>query len=343
MKAGNRREFLSSIAAGVIAAPAITAVLLSKPEQVLQTVLGAIPLSELNITLMHEHVLVDFIGADQVRKERYIPEEVFKAVLPHLKRIRELGCRTLVECTPAYLGRDPLLLKKLSEASMVHLVTNTGYYGAANYKYLPAHAHSESAEQLARRWITEFEEGIEGSGIKPGLIKIGVNNGPLSDIDRKLARAAAKAHRATGLTIASHTGNGAAALEQISILKEEGVQASAFIWVHAQNEPAHELQVKAVEQGAWLEFEGFGAASLEKQAQKLKTLIDLGHISRILISLDAGWYRVGEPGGGQLRSYAYFFTNLLPALRKTGVTEEQIQRLIRKNPREALNPKLRAL
>jgi phosphotriesterase-related protein len=292
---------------------------------------------------MHEHVLVDFIGADQVRKERYIPEEAFKAVLPHLKWIRELGCRTLVECTPAYLGRDPLLLKKLSEASMIHLVTNTGYYGAANYKYLPAHAHSESAEQLARRWITEFEEGIEGSGIKPGLIKIGVNNGPLSDIDRKLARAAAKAHRATGLTIASHTGNGAAALEQISILKEEGVQASAFIWVHAQNEPAHELQVKAVEQGAWLEFEGFGAASLEKQAQKLKTLIDLGHISRILISLDAGWYRVGEPGGGQFRSYAYFFTNLLPALRKTGVTEEQIQRLIRKNPREALNPKLRAL
>jgi phosphotriesterase-related protein len=343
VKAGNRREFLSSIAAGVTAAPALAAVLLSKSEPVLQTVLGATALSKLNITLMHEHVLVDFVGADQVRKDRYNPEEVFKAVLPHLKRTRELGCRTLVECTPAYLGRDPLLLKKLSEASMINLVTNTGYYGAANYKYLPAHAHSESAEQLARRWITEFEEGIEGSGIKPGLIKIGVNNGPLSDMDRKLARAAAKAHRATGLTIASHTGNGAAALEQMSILKEEGVQAAAFIWVHAQNEPSRELQVKAAEQGAWLEFEGFAAASLEKQAQRLKTLIDLGYISQILISLDAGWYRVGEPGGGQFRSYAYFFTNLLPALRKIGVTEEQIQRLIRKNPREALNPKLRTL
>src|SRR5262245_20064876 len=80
----------------------------SKP--VIDTVAGPIPADALGVTLMHEHVLVDFVGADQVNPSRYDPDQVFHAVLPHLRQARMLGCATLVECTPAYLGRDPRLL-----------------------------------------------------------------------------------------------------------------------------------------------------------------------------------------------------------------------------------------
>jgi phosphotriesterase-related protein len=75
-----------------------------------ETVTGPVSAASLGTTLMHEHVLVDFIGAASVRRDRYDADAVFKTALPHLERVRQLGCETLVECTPAYLGRDPQLL-----------------------------------------------------------------------------------------------------------------------------------------------------------------------------------------------------------------------------------------
>ena len=96
------------------------------------------------------------------------PSEVFRIGLPFLRKIRSLGCHTLVECTPAYIGRDPRLLRQLSEASGLNLLTNTGYYGAADDKFVPRHAYEETAEQLAGRWTREFYEGIEDTGIKIG-------------------------------------------------------------------------------------------------------------------------------------------------------------------------------
>ena len=202
-----------------------------------QTVLGPIAADDLGVTLMHEHVLVDFIGADKVSRDRYDAEEAFRTALPFLKRVRGLGCRTLVDCTPAYIGRDAALLRRLAQASGLHLVTNTGYYGAADDKFVPRHAYTETAEQLAGRWTREARDGIEQTGIKPGIMKIGVDKGPLSEIDAKLVRAAAKTHLESGLSIASHTGDGTAALAQIDLLNSEGVDGSALIWVHAQSEP----------------------------------------------------------------------------------------------------------
>jgi phosphotriesterase-related protein len=88
------------------------------------TVRGPIAPEQMGPTLPHEHVLFDFVGAAQVARARYDAEEVFWAALPRLRRIREQGIRTLVECTPAYLGRDPARLRRLAEANGLHLLTN---------------------------------------------------------------------------------------------------------------------------------------------------------------------------------------------------------------------------
>jgi phosphotriesterase-related protein len=334
MDAMARREFLLSLA-GACWVP-LKMFSSSPAPEVAMTVRGAIPTQDLGMTLMHEHVMVDFIGAAQAGKDRYDPDEVFRVVLPHLSRIRSLGCRTLVECTPAYLGRDPVLLTRLSGASGLRLVTNTGYYGASDGKYLPREAYQESAEQLAQRWADEYEKGIEGTDVRPGIIKTGVNKGPLSAIDAKLVQAAALAHKATGLTIASHTGDGAAALEQLEILAAAGVGPAAFIWVHAQNAPDTEIHVKAAQRGAWIEFEGATESAVKARASQVKALVDRGFIDRTLISLDAGWYRVGEPDGGDFRSYDFFFTDFVPVLRQAGITEAQLRQLTVDNPRKAL-------
>jgi phosphotriesterase-related protein len=144
----NRREFLIAVAmsgavknAGQAGSPASTTATGS-----VDSVTGPIALDALGVTLSHEHVLVDFVGADRVSASRYDRDAAFSRALPHLQRIYGLGCRTLVECTPAYIGRDPVLLRRLAQASGLHILTNTGYYGAANDKFLPPHAFTESPD-----------------------------------------------------------------------------------------------------------------------------------------------------------------------------------------------------
>ncbi|MBI4474587.1 MAG: phosphotriesterase [Acidobacteria bacterium] len=334
-----RRDFFYRCA-GWIAAVRCSA---HAEEGFIHTVLGRRSPDDLGITLMHEHVMVDFIGAEKVSRDRYEPEDVFRVALPFLKKVRELGCRTIVECTPAYIGRDAALLRKLSEASGVTLITNTGYYGAANDNFVPGHAYQETAEELAGRWIKEFRDGIENTGIKPGIMKIGVDKGPLSSIDEKLVRASAIAHRATGLTIASHTGDGEAALAELRVLEVEGVSPDAFIWVHAQNESNPDLHVQAAHRGAWVEFDGIRPETLDRHLKMVRNMMDRGLLKRTLISQDAGWYHVGEPGGGRFRNYAFLFTDFVPELRKKGATEGQVQTLLVDNPRQALTTRIRTL
>lgn len=298
------------------------------------TVTGEVQAQHLGGVLPHEHVMVDFIGADKVSKQRYNTDEVFKAVVSHLKQLRAVGCRTLVECTPACLGRDPVLLRRLSRASGVYILTNTGWYGAANDKFLPTMVRSLLAEQMARPWIEEFEKGIEGTGVRPGFIKIGVDPEP-SEIDMRLLEAAAWTHLKTGLAIASHTGPGGAACRQIEGLKQMGVNPSAFIWVHAQVESDKQMHVWAAQQGVWVEFDGVSEDTVEEHVQLVLAMRRAGLLHRVLVSHDAGWYHVGEPGGGAFRPYTTLFTKMIPALRKSGLSEEEILLITATNPQTA--------
>lgn len=338
----NRRGFLSLL-------PAVPAALAPRPvpgrprpapldvpaAPQVETVLGPVAAHDLGLTLVHEHVLVDFIGAAEVNRDRYRTDDVVRTVLPYLRELRAKGVETLVECTPAWLGRDPLLLKRLSEETGLRLITNTGYYGAGEDKFVPAHAYAETADQLAARFIAESRDGIEGTGIRPGFMKIGVDRGRLSAIDRKLIVAAARCHRATGLTIAVHTADGAAALDTLATLGAEGVAASAYVWVHAQNEKDRAVHLQAVEAGAWVEFDGVSEASLAEHVEAVADLVRRGHLHRLLVSQDAGWYHVGEPKGGRFRGYTLLLDEFVPALRKTGLTDTQVRALLVDNPARA--------
>ncbi len=262
--------------------------------------------------LVHEHVLVDFIGAGEIRPGRYDPNEVFRLARPKLEEVKRLGCRRLQECTPNFLGRDPKLLARLADATGLEIWTNTGIYGAANHKYVPTFARSESAAELARRWIAEATVGLDG--LRPRFIKTGVNRAPLHELDRKLVRAAAIASRETGLTIASHTSGGAAAVEQLDILASEKVSPAKFVWVHAQNEKDHAFHARVAQAGAWVEFDGIREASHAWHLECLRFLAAGNLLERALISQDSGWYRVGEPEGGDYRGYTWLYTHFLPAL-----------------------------
>jgi phosphotriesterase-related protein len=332
----DRRSFLATSAAAAahtLTAPAHLAG--AQRPLTIQTVRGPISADEMGATLVHEHVLVDFAGAERVSRSRYDADEAFRTILPHLRDLQGRGCRTLLECTPAYLGRDPLLLRRLSEASGLNVVTNTGYYGAANDSAVPRHAYAESARQLAARWTAEHRDGIEGTGVRPGFVKTGVDAGPLSDIDRKLVEAAALCHLETGLVLAVHTGDGTAALEVVAVLKRLGVSPEAYVWVHAQNEKDPATRSWAAQQGTWVELDGVGATGLEAHVEAVVDLFRRDRLDRVLVSQDAGWYHVGEPGGGRYRPYTFLFDTFVPALRARGLGEADVRRLLVDNPARA--------
>jgi phosphotriesterase-related protein len=334
-----RRRFLAGAAASLAAARLGATGRAAAP--FVETVTGPVPPGALGVTLVHEHVLVDFGGV--ASRARYDAAEVFGVVKPHLDELRQKGCRTLVECTPSYLGRDPLLLRRLSAATGLQILTNTGYYGAANDVAIPPHAFAETAEQIAVRWTREARDGIGGTGVRPGFVKSGVDAGPLSPIDRKLVEAAALCHLDTGLTLAIHTGDGEAALGILETLRARGVSPEAWIWVHASNVTDRALLTWMADQGAWVELDNLSPGTLGATVDTVADLRARNRLDRVLVSQDAGWYHVGEPGGGAYRSYSFLFEAFVPALRARGFDESDVRTLLVDNPARAFTPLRRSL
>ena len=316
------------------------------------TVTGEINVSEMGTTLVHEHVIVDWVGADSTGYHRWNKTEVVNRALPFLMEAKEKGIQTFFECTPAYLGRDPYILRELSEKTGLSIVTNTGYYGVRNNNFVPHHAFEDSPATIAQIWINEFVHGIDSAGIRPGFIKIGVDrNDTLSEMHEKLIRAAAIAHKATGLTIVSHTGPDGPAFAQIEILKNEGVSPAAFVWTHAQH-GTFEGYLKAAREGAWISIDNVRNISstdpakpgrIEWYVETLTKLKEHGILDKILLSHDSGWYNVGQENGGNYRGYVDIFDHLLPALKEKGFTQEDIELLLVKNPQKAYGIRIRML
>ena len=313
----------------------------AKERQQIMTINGPIHSSKMGTTLIHEHFLVDFIGAEEISLERWDRIEVVKKVIPYMLEAKKAGVETIFDCTPAFLGRDPVLLRLLAEESGVQIITNTGYYGALDNKHLPIHALSEPAEVLALRWIREFRRGIDGTDVKPGFIKIGVDSADkLSDMHIKLVKAAALTHLQTGLTICSHTGPGKTAFEQLDILQKAGVSPSAFVWVHAQGEKDESYFESAASIGAWVSLDGIGWGDFDKYVDTLKRMKSSGHLNRVLISHDAGWYKPGEPDG-DFTGYTNIFNELIPRLKDNEFTQKDINQLLINNPISAFGIKVK--
>lgn len=296
------------------------------------TVRGSIPASRLGITLPHEHVVVDFIGADKVSPNRYDADEVYRTLLPHLQAARKQGITGFVECTPNYLARDVRLLKRLSRAADLHILTNTGLY---KEPFLPPYAFTDSADRLAERWIKEAEKGIDGTAIRPGFIKIAVNPGPLVPVQKKIVRAAARTSKETGIVIACHTGHGPAALETMEILRDEKLSLSRYIFVHAEGETDRKFHVEVAKAGGWVEYDAIGWKPIEEHVKLVTAFLADGLIDRLLLSHDAGWYHVGEPKGGEIKPFTRLLGELIPALDKEGLTPSQRNQLLVLNPRRA--------
>jgi phosphotriesterase-related protein len=179
--------------------------------------------------------------------------------------------------------------------------------------------------------------------IRPGFIKTAVDKGPLSEIDQKLVRAAAKTHLQTGLTIACHTGEARAALAVLKQVQNAGVDPSGLIIVHADGIADFKVHTELAIAGAWIECDGVSEESIKRHVVLIKKMLDAGFGKQLLISHDAGWYRVGEGQAGKekIRPYTAISDKLIPALKAAGITDAELDKLLIKNPAKAFAVRLR--
>jgi predicted metal-dependent phosphotriesterase family hydrolase len=326
-----RRAFVQNIlvALGTLALPRA---LLGQESCEIVTVRGPVPCAKMGLTLPHEHIMSVF-GGPRAKHVDYDEQKLFSVVIPYLKKLKGLGLGTLCDCTTAFFGRRADLLKTLSVETGIHILTNTGYYGAANDRYVPEFVKSASVDSLTKLWLSDWENGIEGTDIRPGFIKIGVDSGSLSPIDLKLVRASAQTHLHSGLTIAAHTSDSVdAAFDQLQALKEEGVHASAWIWVHAHKVKDHEALLYAARAGAWLEFDGIAENTLDHHLHLVDLMKKEGFLGQVLLSHDGNSFRFGDR---PFKPYESIFTHFVPRLKRAGYTDAQIVQLTLSNPRKA--------
>jgi phosphotriesterase-related protein len=113
--------------------------------------------------------------------------------------------------------------------------------------------------------------------------------------------------------------------------------------VHAQSEPDLNLLLKAARTGAWVSLDGISSNNIREYIPKLYTLKAAGVLDHVLISHDAGWYKPGEPDGGEFNGFTHICQELLPALKNNGFTQSELDTLLIINPATAFQPSIRAM
>ncbi len=301
------------------------------------TVEGRIGINELGFSLTHEHLMSNF-GMSIDSTSEYEEKALLNQVVPYVKKLKKLGVQSIFDCTTAYFGRRADILKKISEATGVQIITNTGFYGAANDRYVPEFVYDASAEEIAEIWIDEFKNGINGSDIKPGFIKLAFDEDTLSEIDRKLFQAGILTHKKTGLTIGVHTGNNPeAAAFQMDSLKQNNLSPEAWVWIHANKVKDDQLLLDAASIGAWISLDGVKSSNVNEYVERLELFRSKKLLHKVLLSHDGN----GFPKGGEIREFEALLVNLIPAMLERGFSQQEVDQLMIHNPKEAFKTRVR--
>ena len=306
------------------------------------TVNGKLAVDEMGKTLIHEHITTNFDGTKNANQPFEDQKKAIDLILPHLKYLKTLGYKTLIECTPSHIGKNVDLLQKLSKLSGINIVTNTGYYAAVDKKYLPEHVYNESAQSLASVWYEEWKEGIADTGIRPGFIKLGVGKGALDGTEQKIFKAGMMLSKKTGMTIAVHTGDGTSIKSQSRLAEENNFDLKRLIWVHAQNGKDEE-RLRMAEKGIWISLDGVSETRIDAYVEMIDKLRAHSLLSRLLLSHDDGWgvaYNKGQLvlnpfENGNKRPYRTISEVLLKKLIALGFTQNQLDMIFIENPKEA--------
>jgi predicted metal-dependent phosphotriesterase family hydrolase len=315
------------------------------PVGAVQTVRGPVAPGALGVTHAHEHLWCDQRRCRPDGRWRPLPNPMRldepEAILEELVELRALGVGAIVEATVAGWGRDVERLRAFSEGSGLHVVAASGYYVEP---CLPDDARTLEVEALAERLVTEVTRGCDGTAIRPGVLKSAISRPAIEGVEERAARAVARAHRATGLPITTHTSAtarfeipvGTIGPAHLDLFESEGVEPGAVIIGHVdENADARHLEALA-RRGAFVQFDVIGKEHFlldATRARLLLRLVERGVGGHLLLSTDRARPTDLRRRGGL--GYRHLLASFVPRLRAAGMEERAIHRMLVENPARA--------
>ena len=302
------------------------------------TVCGTISPDEMGITQTHEHLQVDALD-HYGTYDLVIDDE--EQVINELIEFTAAGGKTICDVTLDEIGRNPLALKRISEASGVQVLMGSGWYRQFGY---PTIVNEKTSCQLAEHLIREIEVGVGDSGIRAGFIgEIGTGRHHILPAEERVFRAAAIAQQATGVVISTHTTHwGNLAKEQIDLLTEYGVQPDRIIIGHLGDRRGVHHLLPIVDRGVYVEVDNIGYLDYQPEsvrADNVASLVAEGFVEQILLSEDICMLSHLKSNGG--KGYGYLLKIFVPMLRERGVTDDDIHTILVRNPARAFVRKIR--
>ncbi len=339
----------------------------------IQGVCGSLSREDLGTVTTHEHVLLDLTAFYQelpvpgikdpatqkvemwnlgiLSRDCYALKDNLlldceKTAVEELNFFKNAGGNTVVDASLPGIGRDPAALKRIAKATGLNIIMGTGFYvGETHPKALDSMTDAEIGELM----VKELNEGIDG--VRAGYIgEIGISE-IFDDKERRVLRAAAIAQKKTGVAINVHinpwTENG---IEAADILLDAGVAPQKICISHIDVENRKDYIYKLLKKGVYVEFDNFGKEYYIRREVRnsgyglfvhdtdrvslLKQMIDDGYINQILLSCDLCLKNLMHKYGGW--GYDHVLTNIVPMMEDEGITNEQIQILLKQNPADWL-------
>ena len=313
----------------------------------IQTVRGPVETSELGPTLMHEHIFVLSAEILQNYPEAWGDEELRVAeAVARMKQLEASGVRTVVDLTVIGLGRYIPRIQRIAAQTGINIVVATGIY---TYNDIPFYFHFQGPgtamggpEFMIDMFVRDIERGIADTGVRAGMLKCATDTPGVTTGVERVLRAVAQAHRQTGVPISTHThAVSKRGLEQQKIFREEGVDLTRVVIGHSGDTTDLDYLEELIANGSYLGMDRFGIDVIlpfEQRVNTVAAMCERGHAGKMVLSHDAACFNDWLPERA-LPSvlpnwhYMHIHNDVIPALKKRGVTDEQIHTMMLENPR----------
>ena len=281
------------------------------------------------ITLIHEHTRIDL---SRIKGDDDTNLNCKEATIKEFSELYDYGVRNIVDVTNMGMGRDPEYVREVAEKSGINIIQSTGFY---KEPFLPDFVYDMDIDQLASLMVKEIEEGIEDTGIKAQVIgEIGTSKDKIEAMEEKIFMASIKAHKKTGAIISTHTSLGTMALDQADMFIKEGVDPAKVVIGHQDLCGNLDQIKKLINLGFYVSFDTVGKNNYFPDVTRAEYLQDLQEnnmLDRIFFSMDITRKSNLKYKGGI--GYTYLFTDFIPLIKKAGISQESIDKILIYNPR----------
>ena len=309
-----------------------------------ETVLGPVSCDRLGFTLMHEHLLLSSWDARIADPERLPVREALDLITPVIQDAYDAGVRTLVDVTPYNMGRDMEILREVSRRTGMQIVASTGIFIDES----PLIRMADEA-LLTRMIQREAAEGVQGTPSRCGAIKCGTGEAGLTENNRKILRACGRAQKLTGLPIITHCrpANTRLGLFQQDLFEEQGADLRRVVIGHFRVGDPLDYAENVMRRGSFIAIDqmNFNGHNLAYNLEMIPELIRRGWADHLIFSHDAViCFNHSRWSDWDHRTYVNYAPDslsfisrvVIPGLLERGVTREDIETIMVRNPARVL-------